>query len=150
MFSSKLLFLSWTILPYRGANCHSEVCRSAGSILKGQFLYNRVWFHHFILSVHHHFPKIGYYFGVQIASGARDCEIKQDMFSESGFPQNKVRVSDPGAAHPRMKPDRMLKALMVVSRLCYIILQNNDLLCACCNDAITNLYIFMEWTILEF
>ena len=82
MFSSKLLFLSWTILPYGGANCHSGVCRSAGSILKVQFLYNRVWFHYFILSVHHHFPKIRYDFGVQIASGARDCEIslKQVMF----------------------------------------------------------------------
>ena len=32
--------------------------------------------------------KKGYVFGVQTASGARDCEIslKSGMFSESGFP----------------------------------------------------------------
>ena len=42
-------------------NCHTWVCRSTGSILKGQ--------------IPKYFPKIGHDFGVWTASGARDYEI---------------------------------------------------------------------------
>ena len=40
--------------------------------------------------------------------------------------------------------DRGLRALMIVSRLCYIATLKHDLLCVCYKNAIMNIYTFME------